>query len=211
MTTKTFTTTDQIFIFKWYPHFGGEWVAKEINTTLHRIRYFANTNKLRMLPRNKRLCIECKIDRVAKQRATGYYCRKCFNARRKILRRSGTKSMKERFNELLRSARRRSSIKCNIDNKYLSDLWTKQGGRCYYSGLPMQFSKYGDGRSMYSVSLDQIVAGGGYIKGNVVLCCWAVNAGKNSFPIEEYVNLCRAVVRHQESQPSLVHDTIVAS
>jgi hypothetical protein len=119
--------------------------------------------------------------------------------------------MSERFNELLRSARKRSSIKCDIDIKHLFKLWDDQKGLCYYSGLPMKFSKYGDGRNMYSVSPDQLIADGGYTKTNVVLCCWAVNAGKNSFPINEYINLCRAVARHQDGLPLFDHDKEVVS
>lgn len=80
----------------------------------------------------------------------------------------------------------------DLTPEYLIELWEKQDGKCYYSGLPMTYNKY----DIHLVSIDRIDSNKGYTKDNVVLSCWAINSMKNSYTTEEFVGLCQAVVDH---------------
>lgn len=51
-------------------------------------------------------------------------------------------------------------------------------------------------RDPYSISLDRINSNTGYIRENVVFCCWIVNAGKNMFPLETYIDVCKKVANN---------------
>jgi hypothetical protein len=76
------------------------------------------------------------------------------------------------------------------------DLYNKQNGQCAYSGIPMVFERWGSGRKRYSLSIDQIIPGRGYIIGNIALCCWIVNAGKSDLLLDDYIKICNNVVEH---------------
>ena len=58
----------------------------------------------------------------------------------------------------------------------LVEIWIRQGGRCFYSGMPMQF----DGDKDWLVSLERIDPLGTYTKKNVVLVCAEFNATDNA-------------------------------
>ena len=182
-----------------YPHFGGQLVADELKLSLRPVRAKADKLKLRMLPRCKRFCISCRNNRLSGTgRRTGSYCLQCFNENRKRTRRRNVEppTILERLNELARSARYRSSVATNIDGTYLTGLYHSQDGRCYYSGMEMELSPWGKGRTAKSMSIDRVDSNGGYTKDNIVLCCWAVNAGKSNLSEDEYIGVCRAVVEH---------------
>jgi hypothetical protein len=189
------TEEETNFLKTWYPHFGSYYVADKLGIPRPVVKCRVDKLELHLLPKTERKCISCESGRQDK-RSHGYYCSECFNIRRKMLRRKAGISMEQRFNELLRSARKRSKVTCDLTLDYLLDLWQKQDGRCFYSGIPMEFARWGCGRKAYSVSLDQKVASGGYTKDNVVLCCWAVNSGKNDLPLIEYIDICKKVTEH---------------
>jgi hypothetical protein len=62
-------------------------------------------------------------------------------------------------------------------------MWDNQKGLCYYSNLPMQLNR-DDNR--LSVSIDRLDNKEGYVDGNVVLCCSAVNIMKNDLSVKEF-------------------------
>jgi hypothetical protein len=60
----------------------------------------------------------------------------------------------------------------------IMDIYDTQGGRCYWSGIKMSpnvISKFPS-----KPSLDRLDRFRGYTKDNVVLCCLAINIGRNS-------------------------------
>lgn len=64
-----------------------------------------------------------------------------------------------------------------IDEQYILDLYEHQMGKCYWLGvnmIPSKLKKY-----PFQPSLDRLDRTRGYIKGNVVLCCFAANFGRN--------------------------------
>lgn len=54
---------------------------------------------------------------------------------------------------------------CTITRDYLLTLHRQQGGRCFYSGLPLCLRRYSD----WKCSLERLVPDEGYHRGNVVL------------------------------------------
>lgn len=66
---------------------------------------------------------------------------------------------------------RRLGIPINIDSQYMRDLWKKQNGKCYWTGITLDFH-IGKARDPRRPSIDRINAKLGYVRGNVV---WATN------------------------------------
>lgn len=86
-----------------------------------------------------------------------------------------------------RTRKQKSGITCTITREFIIELWEKQEGRCYYSGLPLV-------REMYkpdSVSLDRIDTKRGYEPDNVALTCNAMNRAKNAHSEQEFRDFLR--------------------
>lgn len=78
---------------------------------------------------------------------------------------------------------------CDISLEFLLEMFEKQGGKCYYSGYPMN-TKRG---SPYVVSIDRKDSSRGYHADNVVLACWRVNKMKQDFSVEDFIETCKAI------------------
>ncbi len=83
---------------------------------------------------------------------------------------------------------RDSKIPFTISKKFLIDLYEKQNGCCFYSGIALELEP---GR--YSISVDKKDPTGGYTEDNVVLCCWVINNMKSNLDIDEFVHICQLI------------------
>ena len=95
----------------------------------------------------------------------------------------------------LAAKKRGIAFSSELSAKDLIDLWHKQEGKCYYSGIPMSFDPDDELRL---VSIDRIDSKKGYEKDNIVLCSYAFNSFKFSYPkdkILEFISLIRRTVR----------------
>ena len=71
----------------------------------------------------------------------------------------------------LRGERRGEEVgKHEIDVEFLTNLWEKQKGLCYYSNIPMNYNK-----AEWRISIERLDNSKGYIPENVVLCCLEFN------------------------------------
>ena len=86
--------------------------------------------------------------------------------------------------------------------EHVLDLFEKQAGRCFYSGLPMTWTM-GQGRVDTNMSLERLDPSRGYEPGNVVLCCYFINVSKRSKSIEEWLHWAEAVWQHRSNQPQI--------
>lgn len=82
-------------------------------------------------------------------------------------------------------------LKCgfefDLDFDFLSHMWHKQKGKCFYTNIPMSNSMKQSGfQSWDGPSLDRVDPSLGYIKSNVVWCIFAVNSFKQSLTIEQF-------------------------
>lgn len=88
-------------------------------------------------------------------------------------------NLKATFYKLITSVRgngKTRKLDCELDIKFLSNLYAKQKGACFYTGVPMYIrTKNYVRRHPLLISVDRVNSAKGYTKDNVVLCCYAVN------------------------------------
>ncbi|MCL4301286.1 MAG: hypothetical protein KJ077_36630 [Anaerolineae bacterium] len=121
------------------------------------------------------------------------YCRECERDER--INREG-RSIEGGLKSRRRAAQMRSlrrGIPFSITDKDLMELWTQQQGKCSYTGVQMTV----DGDNHFSVSIDKIEPEKGYIKGNIVLCCSAVNRMKWDMSLDELKHWCHRILDYQ--------------
>ena len=104
------------------------------------------------------------------------------------------------FRSLLRNIKNRCKsrhINCYITLKDIKELWDKQQGKCFYSGLSMNLPLTSNGFRgkplINNCSVDRIDSNKDYQKDNVVLCCYGANIGKGIWSSEEYIKFCKYV------------------
>ena len=105
----------------------------------------------------------------------------------------GTKSLlarrASRWQEIL-VASARATIKTDkygpsdLDVVYINELYEKQGGRCYWLGLPLVASTMK--RDPRRPSLDRLDSSKGYVRGNVVLACQFANMGRSTLAASDF-------------------------
>jgi hypothetical protein len=93
------------------------------------------------------------------------------------------------IHSLSRSAQRsseRKGLEYKLSDDYIQSLFDAQGGKCYWTGVTLVPSK----KVKYPLqpSLDRLDGSRGYVKGNVVLCCFVANIGRNTNSVEEFKN-----------------------
>ena len=97
---------------------------------------------------------------------------------------------------LVRSAKRRSvkkGIAFDLDTEFVLNMFRTQGGRCAWTGRPMQFAP-ARADAWAAVSIDRLAVNGGYTRGNVQLVCYGVNRARHVLSAEDFVAMCRDVV-----------------
>jgi hypothetical protein len=72
-------------------------------------------------------------------------------------------------------------------------LFEAQGGLCYWTGA--QMTAAAAPRHPTNVSIDRIDSARGYVRGNVALCCLAVNYAKRDLSAAEFIRMCRKVAK----------------
>lgn len=55
-------------------------------------------------------------------------------------------------------------------------------------------------------SVDRIKAGGAYTKDNIQLVCKAVNSWRSDMPLDDFIEVCRAVANHNPKRESEEQD-----
>ena len=82
----------------------------------------------------------------------------------------------------------------DITSLYLMELFDKQGGKCYYTGMPMNFPNV----RLTKPSVDRIDSTKGYTKDNIVLCCMGINFLKNNESIEDFQKFMSLLAPHMQ-------------
>ena len=75
-------------------------------------------------------------------------------------------------------------IPFDLTYEYLTEEYTKQEGKCFYTGVVLETS-LGSGNSRNQLSFDRIDPSKGYIVGNVVLCTFKINSIKQDITLVE--------------------------
>lgn len=128
------------------------------------------------------------------------WCRQCSATKNKEkYHKYSNKTMKAVFREMkTRSAKRGWDFA--ITEGCVNQLWAKQNGRCYYSGVELTTS-ISDPNKM---SIDRIDSTKGYIRDNVVLCTVRINLMKRDMSMQEFLTV---ILRISLSNFSMLHKT----
>jgi len=95
-------------------------------------------------------------------------------------------------------ARARSTTKgWHLSSFDVIEKWTEQEGKCALSGKPMTHIR-GDGAVYTNVSIDRIDNEKGYTKDNIHLVCFIANLMKSTMSVDELVEWCKTITRHQK-------------
>jgi hypothetical protein len=91
------------------------------------------------------------------------------------------------INSGIKTRIKRSNMDCDITKEYINQLFENQKGRCALSGLEITLPKTWRDRK-YTASLDRINSDIGYLKDNLVTCCWDCNRLKSDkYTYEEFI------------------------
>ena len=145
----------------------------------------------------------CKHNKTRDYNVYSVKCRECHNKKRTDVRDEKRKNndLNTFLKEIIVDAQRRNKKKgkeFNISVEYLTSIYNKQNGNCYYSNRPMkyQFSKdEHSGKRIHPerMSIDRINSDLGYSIGNVVLCCWISNNIKQDLNIDDFKNIIKDI------------------
>ena len=80
------------------------------------------------------------------------------------------------------------------------ELLEKQNYKCALSGLDLTCKLEKGKKFPHNVSIDRIKAGGPYTKDNIQLVCRAVNHWRADTDLTDFIEICRAVVNHQDNE-----------
>jgi len=191
---------EEEYLIKWWPHFGSEVISNELNIPIKKIKGKVNKLKLKLLTKSQRLCVECKKEFQYKKYIR---CHDCYYKYRRF-KRTEIRGCPPRFkspdielrwiSQIVNNQRIQNSVKQNsINYEFMYNLWKKQNGECFYSGVKMIYPKRGNKRNFYTASIDRIDNSLGYSKDNVVWCCWWCNNSKNNMKKEEFIKFCSFV------------------
>jgi hypothetical protein len=108
------------------------------------------------------------------------------------------------FRKALQGARRRARKKnlpfC-LDIPTIREIYLKQDGNCFYSGIKMNIVKQKNDRlhDEYKMTIDCVEPSSGYIKDNVVLCLYCINSFKQRMKKDQMFDICIKMLEHQKS------------
>jgi hypothetical protein len=153
-----------------------------------------------------RECVYChEIKPISQFSTSKYHLNTCFECRRKINSRSRHKRIKEdplaihlhRILSIALQRAKRKGIDFDLDYEFLVVLYEQQGGKCFYSGRKMISKKvYNSQTELEGCSIDRIDSSKGYVRDNVVLCCWQANIMKAQLSHEELIQWCKDVINN---------------
>ena len=88
-------------------------------------------------------------------------------------------------------------LESDIDYKFLMELFDKQEGKCYYTGLKMKTEK---GKTYDIMSLDRVNSSIGYMKDNVVFCINSINMMKADHDMEDVDKIFEAIYKKKKEE-----------
>lgn len=99
------------------------------------------------------------------------------------------KFIKLRYGETLSNAKRRN-IEVEVTENDIFEMYQKSKGHCYLSGEVLACER----NNKNSLSIDRIDSSKNYTKDNIQIVTGMINACKNDYSNNDFINICRAVV-----------------
>lgn len=178
-------------------------------------RYAYKFHQCSVLRGNQKKCFKCNQWKLLEEfnkcpRATGgvsKMCRYCYNSHPSVIKCEKERLIKRKtiFKDnielyitqrcyALKKQSKYKNLNFNLDKEYLINLWYNQDGKCYYSRLPMNSNGRDFGYQRWeSPSIDRKNPDLGYIKDNVVWCCFGLNSFKQRFNEEQFKNIIKSI------------------
>ena len=97
--------------------------------------------------------------------------------------------------QVAKSSAKRKNLNFDLSPEFLLELYNKQEGKCYYTGIKMLMNQ---SCNPHLLSLDRINSTLGYTKNNVVFCCFHVNIMKRDLTINEFFQFCKQIVEYNK-------------
>jgi len=126
------------------------------------------------------------------------YCKSCSNQcvhnqkqneRKQNERKTNFNSWIKNYLCTKKSRCKKDRILCELDIESLTRKWNQQCGRCFYTGISLEFATKG----LRGAQLDRIDPNGGYILDNVVWASRAINQAKSNATVGDFLNFCLEV------------------
>ena len=96
----------------------------------------------------------------------------------------------EKLSKIANGAKLRN-IKFNLTIEFISEIYDKQKGKCFYTGLPITFKDK-------TASLERVDSKIGYEESNVVWVHKNVNIMKRDLTYDDFYNICKLVVENKK-------------
>lgn len=100
--------------------------------------------------------------------------------------------------------REKSEIKQICDITYEDFTEFAKIKDCYYCGDKVYWAISGLNRNGYKYNLDRIDSSKGYLKNNLVVCCWECNDMKSNYDYDKFVDKCSRVVKNHSNRKNQV-------
>lgn len=104
-------------------------------------------------------------------------------------------TIKQHIQEIISTWRNKSVVASDIDVDYLLNLYEKQNGLCYYTKKEMVFNQKQGKPLENSLSLDKLEPEKGYVKENLVWCCFKINTMKGNCSEKDFYNLMQNILK----------------
>lgn len=145
-------------------------------------------------------CGERVVRRSSHLKRGGCRCKKCKAI--EDAKKYGHMGIRQHHWHCIKENARRNEHDFTIDIEYVWSVYERQQGRCALTNLPIGFAinKLEHATGGTTASLDRIDSKQGYVKGNVQWVHKWINTMKWDFTTEEFINYCKLVVEHSESQ-----------
>lgn len=109
---------------------------------------------------------------------------------------------RDKISKLEHTAKQRG-IPFNLFPSNLIDLYNKQNGLCYYTGIPMSLVSTASWKNKRQadfdvLSVDRLDSNGSYSSDNIVLCCTAINKMKGTSSILEIQGLLNLIAAKRQ-------------
>lgn len=158
----------------------------------------------------KKSCLVCKEDFTPKSGAHKFCSTKCKGKWKYI---TGTHSTENQYKEISGDWSRYLSRllyyggrkRDKLTREDLLNQLEKQNYKCALTGIPLTCILEKGKFSRTNASVDRIIAGGSYTPDNIQIVCRAVNMWRCDTPIQEFVEWCKAVVKHYENTMQFEH------
>lgn len=120
------------------------------------------------------MCNKCTtynpLNHFRKDRTT---CKSCRHDEEQKYKSSPKGHLNKVLKQMINSSKDRNHSPPEFDFDDLVELFNKQHGLCYYSGIPMTFGSYKD--KSWILSAERLDNTKGYTKDNTVMVCWEFN------------------------------------